>query len=192
MIVETRRMRLRPVDLRDVDDLVYLDSDPAVMRFVNGGEPTPLSEIAEWVVPRAQSELRTGRGGMWVAIDQRYQAFLGWVALRAPRHSHRPEMELSYRLRRETWGRGLATEAARAVLTLAFEDLNAERVFASTTIANTASRRVMEKLDMRASSPATAMRGVDVELEYELLRANWNSVALRWYPQRSRPADLTA
>ena len=144
MIVETRRLRLRPVDATDVDALVFLDSDPEVMRFVSGGRPTPRAEISDWVIPRARAELRTGRGGMWIAIDQRYQAFLGWVLLRAPRHSQRSEMELSYRLCRETWGRGLATEAARAVVGLAFDELHTERVFASTTLRNSSSRRVMK------------------------------------------------
>ena len=187
MNVETRRLRLRPVDATDVDALVFLDSDPEVMRFVSGGRPTPRAEISDWVIPRARAELRTGRGGMWIAIDQRYQAFLGWVLLRAPRHSQRSEMELSYRLCRETWGRGLATEAARAVVGLAFDELHTERVFASTTLRNSSSRRVMEKLGMRVSGVRAGGDLVDRqpahghgnrenlgELEYELLRHHWD------------------
>ncbi|MFT4041736.1 MAG: GNAT family N-acetyltransferase [Gordonia sp. (in: high G+C Gram-positive bacteria)] len=198
MIVETHRMRLRPVDPLDIDDLVQLDSDPAVMRFVSGGLPTSRTEIADWVVPRAQSELRGGRGGMWVATDERYHSFLGWIVLRAPRHSHRPELELSYRLRRETWGRGLATEAARAIVTVAFDSLGAQRVFASTTRTNTPSLRVMKKLEMSPSTDrpdpagsAASEHHLD-DIEYELLRARWSSVAARWYPHRTYAANLTA
>ncbi|MFT4126213.1 MAG: GNAT family N-acetyltransferase [Gordonia sp. (in: high G+C Gram-positive bacteria)] len=180
MNVETRRMQLRPVDRRDIDDLVGLDADPAVMRFVNGGQATPRTTVEDWVLPRALTEFAAGHGGMWVAVDQRYGAFLGWLWLRAPRHSNRPELELSYRLRREYWGRGLATEAARAALGLAFDEFAAGRVFASTMATHISSRRVMEKLGMRICSihlsggePGAAIS----EVEYEVLRADWHSPA---------------
>ncbi|MGC5248274.1 GNAT family N-acetyltransferase [Gordonia sp. DT219] len=191
MIIETSRMLLRPVERDDIDDLVRLDSDPLVMRFVSSGDATPRSTIEDWVVPRAQTELRTGRGGMWTVIDRRYGAFLGWVSLRAPRHSSRPELELSYRLRREYWGRGLATEAARIVTDRAFTDLAAQRLFASATSTHTASRRVMEKLGMRVC-------GIHVgdeydphgfgEVEYDLLREDWQRRNAVW----PSSTDLTA
>lgn len=198
--VETRRLRLRPVETSDVDALVLLDSDPEVMRFVSGGRPTPRAEISDWVVPRARAELRTGRGGMWIAIDQRYQAFLGWVLLRAPRHSQRSEMELSYRLRRDTWGRGLATEAARAVVGVAFDELHTERVFASTTLRNSSSRRVMEKLAMRVSSVRACSvdeigpgaREHSGELEYELLRHHWEALVMQEDARRYQAVNLPA
>lgn len=209
MNVETRRLRLRPVEPTDVDALVYLDSDPEVMRFVSGGRPTPRAQISDWVIPRARAELRTGRGGMWVAIDLRYQSFLGWVLLRAPRHSQRSEMELSYRLRRDTWGRGLATEASRAVVGLAFDRLHTERVFASTTLRNSASRRVMEKLGMRVSSVWAGGTsqfwtpgGIDDldhgnrehagELEYELLMHHWAALIMQANAPHHPPVDLPA
>ena len=205
MNVETRRLRLRPVDSTDVDALVFLDSDPEVMRFVSDGRPTPRAEISDWVIPRARAELSTGRGGMWIAIDQRYQAFLGWVLLRAPRHSQRSEMELSYRLRRDTWGRGLATEAARAVVGLAFDELHTERVFASTTLRNSSSRRVMEKLGMRVSGVraggdhlgrryehAHGNRDNLGELEYELLRHQWEALVMGADARRHQVMNLPA
>lgn len=182
---------LRPVERRDIDDLVRLDADPAVMRFVSGGVATPRSTVEEWVVPRAQAELRTGRGGIWTVTDRRYGAFLGWVSLRSPRHSNRPELELSYRLLREYWGRGLATEAARIVTDLAFTDLMAERLFASATSTHGASRRVMEKLGMRICGihvgDQYASHGFG-EVEYELLREHWQQRNTTWSPS----ADLTA
>ncbi|AFA76116.1 putative acetyltransferase (plasmid) [Gordonia polyisoprenivorans VH2] len=191
MIVQTSRMLLRPVERCDVDDLVRLDSDPHVMHFVSGGIATPRSLVEEWVVPRAQTELRTGRGGLWTVIDRRYGVFLGWVSLRAPRHSSRPELELTYRLRREYWGRGLATEAARIVTDLAFTDLDAQRVFASATSTHAASRRVMEKLGMRICGihvgDENAPGGFG-EVEYDLLREDWQRRHEGW----GASTDLTA
>ncbi|NDK89001.1 GNAT family N-acetyltransferase [Gordonia desulfuricans] len=195
MIVQTSRMVLRPVQRDDVADLVRLDADPHVMRHVSGGLPTPRATIEDWVVPRAQAELQIGRGGIWVTIDRRYGEFFGWVSLRAPRHSRRPELELSYRLRREYWGRGLATEAARAVVDLAFTDLGAARVFASASSTNTSSRRVIEKLGMRVSgihvSDEHAIDGIG-EVEYDLLREHWEIRALRRRSAEAPSTDLTA
>ncbi|MGV9712024.1 GNAT family N-acetyltransferase [Gordonia sp. NPDC003424] len=196
MILETARLRLRPVTMSDVDALVELDDDPAVMRFVSDGEPTPREVIEDWVLPRAEAERRANRTGMWAAIDRRGDDFLGWFSLRSPRHSTRSELELSYRLRQEAWGRGLATEASRALLAMSFDEIDAERVFASTMVANLPSRRVMEKIGMQIC----AVRMADGhrapvpghgEVEYELLRRQWEAASPRRARHR-RTADLTA
>ncbi|MFW0796875.1 GNAT family N-acetyltransferase [Gordonia sp. CPCC 205515] len=192
MDLETARLRLRPVTTADVDALVDLDRDPAVMRFVSGGHATPREVIEDWVLPRAEAERRANRTGMWAAIDRGPAGFLGWFALRRPRHSSRPELELSYRLRREAWGRGLATEAARALMVMSFDDLAADRVFASTMAANMSSRRVMEKIGMRISAVRMGDAGqLSGEVEYELLRAHWES-SLRGRSRHRRVVDLTA
>ena len=206
MIIETSRLVLRPVERGDVDHLHLLDSDPSVMRFVSDGAPTPRETIIDWVIPRAQAELNTGRGGLWMATDRRYGAFLGWMSLRGPRHSSQPEMELSYRLRREYWGRGLATEAARAVTATAFTELGAERVFAGTTATNMASRRVMEKLGMMIARVHLSTEDVlgAGDVEYELLRTQWEARirrarttrppvgASRWAQRPGVSSDMTA
>lgn len=197
LILDTVRLRLRPVAVSDVDAMVDLDSDPMVMRYVSGGVATPREVIEEWVVPRAQAEQRAHRTGMWAAQDRYSTAFFGWFALRTPRHSNRSELELSYRLRRDAWGRGLATEAAHALLTMSFSEIGAERVFASTMAVNTPSRRVMEKIGMRLSAihmsddelVSSAGGG---EVEYELLRSHWETTTMRWSEGTSRPWSPTA
>lgn len=202
MNIDTARARLRPVSAMDIDDLVHLDSDPEVMRFVSGGTPTPRTVIEDWVLPRAESERRRYGTGTWVLCDPATGAFLGWASLRTPRHSRRPELELSYRIRRTVWGRGLATEAAFALMAFAFDHLATERVFASTVAGNTPSRRVMEKLGMTLSAihvgdetddsgmtPHPLHLGPDrYEVEYQILLAEWQRRSLRW----SSAGDLTA
>ncbi|MFT4200634.1 GNAT family N-acetyltransferase [Gordonia sp. (in: high G+C Gram-positive bacteria)] len=167
MIVDTPRLWLRPVLPDDVDAFVALDADPQVMRFVSDGEPTPRSQIAEWTIPRARAEYTAHGTGIWTLVQKPSAEFAGWVALRRPRHSRRRELELSYRLPRHLWGLGLATEAARAILAIAFTAHPAERVFAGTAPENAASRRVLEKVGMRAA-PGPVGAG---EVEYEILRS---------------------
>ncbi|WP_238419697.1 GNAT family N-acetyltransferase [Gordonia sp. 'Campus'] len=201
MNIDTARARLRPVSFVDVDELVHLDSDPEVMRFVSGGAPTPRAVIEDWVVPRAETERRMYGTGTWVLCDPATTAFLGWVSLRTPRHSTRAELELSYRLRRTVWGRGLATEAAFAMIAFAFDHLSTDRVFAGTVARNAPSRRVMEKLGMTLSAIHLCDDAADSaellaihpdrdrsEVEYEILRADWQERSLRW----SSAGDLSA
>ncbi|MDS1115019.1 GNAT family N-acetyltransferase [Gordonia westfalica] len=202
MNIDTTRARLRPVSAMDIDDLVHLDSDPMVMRFVSGGAPTPRAVIEDWVLPRAESERRLYGTGTWVLCDPATGAFLGWTSLRTPRHSRRPELELSYRIRRTAWGRGLATEAAFALTAFAFDHLHTERVFASTVAGNMSSRRVMEKLGMTLAGIHVGDETVDpdmaphplhlspdrYEVEYQILKTEWQRQSLRW----SSAGDLTA
>lgn len=56
MIVDTRRLWLRPVLPDDADLLVSLDADPLVMRYVSDGEPTSRAQIVDWTIPRARAE----------------------------------------------------------------------------------------------------------------------------------------
>ncbi|GED98039.1 GNAT family N-acetyltransferase [Gordonia crocea] len=172
MIVDTPRLWLRPVLPDDAELFVALDADPLVMRFVSDGEPTSRAQIVDWTIPRARAEFAAHGTGIWTLIHKPTAEFAGWVALRRPRHGgRRRELELSYRLPRGMWGRGLATEAARAMVAAAFTAQPAERVFAGAAEENIASRRVLEKIGMR---PASA-RGGSVDEEFEILRHQWRA-----------------
>jgi RimJ/RimL family protein N-acetyltransferase len=143
-------MILRRFTGADLDNLFELDSDPEVMRFLTNGKPTPYEEIRDGVLPRVLAEYeRSPRHGRWAAIERRTGRFLGWFSLTLPDHGDLDEANLGYRLRRESWGRGLATEGARALVRAAFMTLRLRRVFATTMAVNHASRRVMEKAGMR-------------------------------------------
>ena len=84
--------------------------------------------------------------GTWAGFEG--DTFCGWWTLQ--RDGRDPgTAELGYRLRRDTWGRGLATEGSRALLDHAFGTLALPRVWAQTMAVNAGSRRVMERLGMR-------------------------------------------
>lgn len=180
MAIDTARLTLRPVTVDDADVLERLDRDPLVMRYVSGGEPTSRHRIEQWTIPRSLAEQRRHGTGMWTVRDRTSDTFLGWVSLRVPRHSQCLELELTYRLARAAWGRGLAAEASAAVIDLGFGRVPADRVFATTLAENVASRRVMEKLGMRLSTMGLTDPVIDSGftlgiLEYELLRSMWST-----------------
>jgi RimJ/RimL family protein N-acetyltransferase len=88
---------------------------------------------------------RSERYGFWAAVEKSTGRFVGWFHLRPGDGAGPDEPELGYRLRREVWGRGYATEGSLALIDKAFTELRADRVYASTMAVNVASRRVMEK-----------------------------------------------
>jgi RimJ/RimL family protein N-acetyltransferase len=179
VFLETGRLRLRRFTEADVDNLVALDGDPEVMRFLTNGVPTPREAVESEVLPSILRCYERSAAGRWAAQDPADGEFLGWLSLQPPEDGSTVELDLGYRLRRSAWGRGYATEGARALVGKAFTDLGARRVFAQTMAVNTRSRRVMEKaglqylrtfhLEWDDPIPGTEHG----EVEYELLREDW-------------------
>jgi RimJ/RimL family protein N-acetyltransferase len=173
MEILTRRLRLRPVQPPDRDDLYRLEQDPDVMRYLNGGRPTPLvpvkPEASPYLMPRGfEPEVRA-------VIAREGGAFMGWVALFVDQDAG----ELGYRLGRAYWGQGLATEAGQALIDDGFSRLGLARIKAVTMAVNTQSRRVMEKLGLQRVRTYTPIFSDPVpgaehgEVEYVLERRDW-------------------
>jgi RimJ/RimL family protein N-acetyltransferase len=149
VFLETDRLWLRRITPADVDALTELDSDPAVMRYVNGGAPTPRAEVLELDLPYYLAFYeQSPRYGFWAAEAKADGAFLGWFLFRPSADLGPDEPELGYRLRRAAWGHGYATEGSRALIGHGFAAHGAQRVVAYACAANRDSWHVMEKLGM--------------------------------------------
>lgn len=149
--LSTDRLTLRRFTTDDADLLIELDSDPAVMRFLSGGEPTPPERIRERMIPNvlAGYDRWDGKLGLFAAFATDSGAFIGWFHL-FPDGPDGPldEIELGYRLRQAEWGKGYATEGSRALLHKLFTELGVRLVWAETMARNVRSRKVMEKIGM--------------------------------------------
>jgi RimJ/RimL family protein N-acetyltransferase len=187
--LETERLTLREFEEGDIDALCTLDGDPDVMRFINGGAPTPRELIESRILPWFMSFYRRYEAlGFWAALDRESGGFVGWFCLH-PEEGRAPEdLALGYRLRKSVWRRGYGTEGARALIDKAFRELGARRVFACTYSENLASRGVMERCGMKhvrtyrmtADELANSMTSVATEavwpsddVEYALERTEW-------------------
>ncbi len=147
--LETDRLILRQFTMDDVDHLVELDSDPEVMRYLTG-KPTPRDEIERDLLPWWLAYYERGdRYGFWAAIEKQAGDFIGWFHFRPGPDAPNDAPELGYRLRRQAWGKGYATEGARALVRKGFTDSDIRRVTASTFQDNRGSRRVLEKSGLR-------------------------------------------
>lgn len=143
VVIETQRLRLRRLRPDDEADLVALDSDPDVMRYV--GSPAGVTS-AEETLERARQRIGADHGpiGFWRVEGRADGAFYGLGALiRMPSGD---DVELAYRLIRRSWGQGIATEAAAALIDHAFDTLRLSRLVAVTYPENRASQRVLDKL----------------------------------------------
>src|SRR4051812_18278306 len=147
--LSTARLELVPVGPDHLDQMVDLNSDPAVMTYIRGRAATPAETMAEWR-QRLEHQSDPARGlGYWAGYEA--GTFVGWWS--ASSFAGRPEVSgVGYRLRSIGWERGLATEGACAMIGQAFGSQDVQEVVASTLAANAASRRVLEKLGMRATS----------------------------------------
>jgi RimJ/RimL family protein N-acetyltransferase len=140
--LETERLRLRAVEAGDVEELVGLHDDPLVARYLGVRD----RDWYEWRIGVSEEEWTERGHGFVVVLDAESGRFLGRTGLRYwPQFG---ETELGWVLRPEARGRGIATEAARAVLGWGFERFDFPYVTAMIHPRNEASVAVAERLEM--------------------------------------------
>ena len=148
-MVETARLRLRPLADDDLDALVELDGFAAVREAID-----PFSDILP-VDPAALREYERGllaRGDFLGAVERSSGRLVGWFQVE-PAAEAPAEIELGYRLRPDAWGKGYATEGARVLLADALARPEVRRVYAHALLSNPASLRVLERIGMSYAGP---------------------------------------
>jgi RimJ/RimL family protein N-acetyltransferase len=125
---------------------VALDGDAEVMRYLTGRARARAEVLTEWLPVMSRDAGADGRLGYWAGRTD--AGFVGWWCL-TPAPEDPGEAELGYRLRRDAWGQGYATEGAVALLVHGFDAVGLEHVWAQTMAVNRASRAVMERLGLR-------------------------------------------
>lgn len=168
--IETERLILRPYEPSDDRDLHELVSQPEVMEYIPE-DPMTLQE-ARRIIARLQecypknTPEKIIKWTLAVVLKETNRV-IGSCGL-GPLDFSTDETELFYALRKEYWGRGLATEAARAVLKYAFETIKIERLVAVTMPANVSSVKVIEKLGLRFEKKVTGLSGDFADYEGDL------------------------
>lgn len=146
-VLRTERLVLRPFGAEDAPRVQVLVDDPDIARnTLTIPHPYPAGMAATWISGHAGA-WEEGRAGVWAVCLADGGALVGAAGLHLER-AHR-RAEIGYWVAREHWGRGIATEAVRALVDHAFDELELERLFAHHFPWNPASGRVMEKAGMR-------------------------------------------
>ena len=146
IILETERLSLREITEDDLDDLLEIWGDPETMRFF----PSTLDRQATRdLIERNRKRYEQYGFGRWAVILRSEQKLAGECGLAILDVDGIDELELGYCFNRKYWGRGLATEAARACMDFAFEPLGCNRIISMIRPENTPSRRVAERNGLR-------------------------------------------
>jgi RimJ/RimL family protein N-acetyltransferase len=143
----TERLVLRPWRTEDREPFAALNADPEVMRYF----PKPLTRAESDAFVDGINEHMTHRGwGLWAVEVVGHAPFIGFVGLNVPGFQavFTPCVEVGWRLAKEHWGRGYASEAATAVLRFGFETLELDEIVSFTSTINRPSQAVMEKIGM--------------------------------------------
>ena len=152
-ILTTARLRLEPMADAHLDGLNALNADPQVMRYISG-KPETRAETQSMIEKVKGRWAATGYS-WWTFIETDTGDIVGAGALQNLRREMQPlpdpacPLELGWRLRRDRWGRGYASEAASAMGDFAFDTFEPDELLAVCEPANTASSGVMKRLGMR-------------------------------------------
>lgn len=177
----TARLELTPLDDAHLELEVELDSDPEVLRYLDGRGLTR-AEVQQAHDRRLRAGDKIPGLGFWVGFHA--GQFVGFWMLQPP---HGPdqrqlpgEADLGYRLLRRWWRQGLASEGARELLRYGFVEVGLQRIFGQTLAVNDRSRALMASIGMTyvrafpSASPEPLVAGSERgEVEYEITRDQW-------------------
>ncbi|KNF08350.1 acetyltransferase, GNAT family [Gottschalkia purinilytica] len=145
--IETERLILRDWKQSDLEEFRKINSDEVVMEYF----PKTLSEQETDAMYEAiQKEFEEYNYGLYAVEVKENKEFIGLIGFhRATFDSDfTPCVEIGWRLKKEAWGKGYATEGAKACLKYGFEQLGFEEIYSFTAKINTRSQNVMKKLGM--------------------------------------------
>lgn len=148
IFAETDRLILREILPTDIDRMFALDSDPEVHKYL-GSEPVKNRNQTIDMISFIRQQYVDYGIGRWAIIDKNTTTFIGWAGIKFVTeltNGHKDYYDLGYRLIKEYWGNGIATEAASASLNYAFEKLNTTKIYAIADVKNTNSNKILKKI----------------------------------------------
>lgn len=148
IILETNRLILRDLREADLPVLIAMNQDSDIIRYF----PKLYSKVDSFRLYQGiQDEVKAYGYSLWAVEEKISQKFIGLVGLHHSDlqiFSGKEAVEIGWRLRKEFWNRGYATEAAQACLDFAFQKAGLSEVYSFTSLLNQPSQKVMQKLGM--------------------------------------------
>lgn len=167
IIAETGRLLLRQFSSADAQGFYEMNNDPLVLQYTGDKPFASLADAAAFI---ASYDHYAHYGyGRWAVISRTNNTFIGFCGLK-----HTPatgEVDIGFRLQRQYWGKGYATEAAKAALKVGFMQYHLPMIIARAIVDNQASIAVIQKLGMRFR--ATFAENQQQWAIFELTRQDW-------------------
>lgn len=165
MQFETNRLILRPRTMDDFDACLSMDKAPGVLDFIRGPWGDDDAHRA-FIAARIKQDYGKGLGYWSIFTKDNPDQFIGWMLL-IPEDAVGPDIEIGWRLHPDHHGKGIGFEAGCVIVDHAFVNVGLDRIVAGIDRRNLASRRLAEKLGMRARNQD------DGDVLYELTRAEY-------------------
>jgi RimJ/RimL family protein N-acetyltransferase len=180
--IETARLRLRQWRESDRAPFAAMNADAEVMKFFASLQSREASDAS---IDAWQSQFAERGWSNWAAEAMSSNVFIGFIGLSVPRRvlPFSPCVEVGWRLARPYWGQGYATEGARAALRVGFEQLELAEIVSFTSVLNSRSQGVMERIGMSNAHEDFEHPGVPEghplrpHCLYRITRAKWSENA---------------
>jgi len=169
-IIETNRLILRELDVLDSEQFFKLNANPEVMRYT-GDQPFLSISDAEAFL-KNYTDYKINGFGRWAVISKESSKFLGWCGLKL---NEKKLIDLGFRFFQKEWGKGYATESAKASLEFGFNSLNVNEIIGRASIDNKASVRVLEKLGMSFWKYDNC-KGIENSTYYKMNKTHYNTI----------------
>lgn len=171
--IETDRIILREIELEDAPAMFEMDSDPEVHTYLG---KSPIQDIEQAItnIQFIRQQYLDYGIGRWAIVDKETNEFAGWGGLKFRTdqvNGYTNYYDIGYRLLRRFWGRGLATESAKATLKYAFGTLKLDAVYAMAHVENLGSRNALLKSGLKMTS-RTESEGILCDW-FEIKREDW-------------------
>lgn len=149
--IETKRLILREFLPSDEVGMFELDSNPAVHKYL-GNNPIATIEQAREIIEKIRVQYIKNGIGRWATIETTSGQFIGWSGLKFISDVENNQTnfhDVGYRFMPQYWGKGYATESAKAALEYAFNTMKLKEVIGTCHEENKASRKVLEKCGLK-------------------------------------------
>lgn len=170
--IETERLLLREFLVTDDAGMFELDSNPNVHKYV-GKKPISHIDESRAYIEFVHQQYKDFGIGRWAVVLKETNTFIGWSGIKFITQSinnHQNFYEIGYRFIEEYWGKGYATEAGKAFMEYAFNEMKVEAIYAYADAGNIGSRSILEKLGLRYVN--SFMLNDEEEVWYELKNPN--------------------
>ena len=171
----TERLILRKLTRDDVDNIFLLDSNPDVMKYV--GVPAVSNKAeSEKMIDNILNQYQKNGTGRLAVIEKESNQFIGWSGIKLLTdevNGFKNVYELGYRFLPEFWGKGYATESAKASLDLGFNQLNADKIYAYADVENQSSNHILTKIGFE--NKGSFLDKDDLCNWFELKKSNYES-----------------
>jgi len=162
-ILKTKRLKLREFDISDAPAFFELNLDPEVMRYTGDLAFNSVEASAE-LIQNYDHYVKHGFG-RWTVVTQKQERVIGWCGLKQHDEGF---VDIGFRLFRNEWGKGYATEAAKACLEYGLMQLSITNIIGRASLENTASLHVLEKIGMKFWKHAPC-EGIENSVYYKLV-----------------------